>query len=81
MTDNENAADLYTAMRKAADAAAATYVGLTIEAAREKAGAAGTRLRVSSQDGEPYMLTADHIPGRVTVSVDNGVVTTSRVEI
>ncbi len=79
-TDTNSISAFFESIRQAAVAEAATYIGLTLEAARLKAQSSGLPFRVGSLDGEAYMLTMDHVSGRVTVTVKDGVVTNCRVE-
>lgn len=53
---------------------ASDYVGLTVEAAGEKAAEDGRLFRVVEKDGEPLMVTKDYRVGRVNATVEKGVV-------
>lgn len=48
------------------------YVGLSEQAARDKAETAGVRARVVERDGEPLPVTMDYVPGRLNLHVQNG---------
>lgn len=52
-----------------------TLIGLTESQAEARAGELGWQFRVGERDGEPFMLTSDYVPSRVTVTVTGGVVT------
>ncbi len=54
---------------------AASYVGLTKQAAIAKAEADGRPWRLGREDGESFMLTQDYNAQRVTFEIDNGKVT------
>jgi hypothetical protein len=53
------------------------YVGLTKQAAIEKAEADGRPWRIGREDDERFLLTLDYNPNRVTFEIDDGKVTTA----
>lgn len=52
-----------------------TLVGKTEEAVREMAAAAAIRVRVASRDGRPNLLTQDMRMDRVSLHIEDGIVT------
>lgn len=48
------------------------YVGLSEQAAKDKAKSAGVPSRVVERDGEPLPVTMDYVPGRVNLYVRSG---------
>ena len=60
--------------------AADQFVGLPLEVARSFAEEQGIQWRVGRQDGEELAVTADFVPGRVTFTVEDGVVTAATIE-
>ena len=50
------------------------YIGLTFENAAELAKKQGRRIRVGSEDGKIGVLKANFVGGRITVDLENGVV-------
>lgn len=63
-----------------AEAAATAYLGLTEEEAEAQAEVDDRPFRVGARDGEQLMLTEDYVVGRITVSLQDGVVTAATVE-
>lgn len=59
---------------------AADFVGMTLDVAGSWAEENGRQWRVGRQDGEDLALTEDFVPGRVTFTVEDGVVTAAAVE-
>lgn len=57
------------------DARAALLVGLSEADSERCATELGWGWRVGERDGEAFALTADYSPSRVTVTVDDGIVT------
>ena len=55
-------------------------IGMTEAEARTYAEQNGTPFRVGSKDGEPFALTMDYRPGRITAAVENNVVVSYTVE-
>jgi len=55
-------------------------VGMTVAQAEAYAEATGVPFRVGFQDGEYFAVTMDYRPGRITASVEGGVVTDYSVE-
>lgn len=55
-------------------------IGMTVAAAEAYASEQGLPFRIGFQDGEPFALTLDYRPGRITASVENGIVTDYSVE-
>lgn len=53
------------------------YLGLTEEAARERAAASGRPLRVVQRDDEHFIVTMDYQERRVNVVVQGGTVTSA----
>jgi len=56
------------------------YIGMTTPEAETKAQAAGTLFRVVEIDGEPQPTTRDFQEGRISATVENGIVTSYTVE-
>lgn len=56
------------------------FVGKSLEEAAAFAEELGRQWRVGRQDGEDFALTADFNPGRVTFTVEDGVVTDATIE-
>lgn len=63
-----------------AEAVANAYLGLTEEEAQAQAEVDGRPFRVGARDGEQLMLTEDYVLGRVTASINDGVITAVTVE-
>ena len=63
-----------------AEAVGNAYLGLTEAEVEEQAAIDGRPWRVGAEDGEQYMLTEDYVLGRVTVTLEGGVVTEAVVE-
>ena len=63
-----------------AEAVGNAYLGLTETEVEEQAAIDGRPWRVGAEDGEQYMLTEDYVLGRVTVTLEGGVVTEAVVE-
>jgi hypothetical protein len=61
------------------DEQAATLVGKTESIAEAEAHANGWVWRIGSRDGEQFALTMDYCECRVTVSIDNDIVTAAVV--
>jgi len=61
------------------DEQAATLVGKTESIAEAEAHASGWVWRIGSRDGEQFALTMDYCLCRVTVSIDNDIVTAAVV--
>lgn len=59
---------------------AADFVGMTLDVAGSWAEENGRQWRVGRQDGEELALTEDFVPGRVTFTVEDGVVTAATIE-
>ena len=57
------------------DAQAATLVGKTEVAAKAQAESSGWVWRIGSRDGEQFALTMDYCQCRVTVAINNDIVT------
>lgn len=57
------------------------WYGLTKDGAIAKAGADGTTYRIGREDDETFALTEDFQAGRVTWSIDDGIVTYSVTEV
>jgi len=51
------------------------YIGLSKEAAHQKAEAAGLRSRTVHEDGKDFMLTKDYRPQRLNFVIIKGIVT------
>lgn len=62
-----------------AQAAADHMVGMSAEEAEAYATEVGVEYRVGTVDGQPQAVTMDYRPDRVTVTIDNGVVTAATV--
>ncbi|MCC6222781.1 MAG: hypothetical protein IT201_04740 [Thermoleophilia bacterium] len=56
------------------------FVGMTLEVASSFAEENGRKWRVGREDGEDLALTEDLVPGRVTFTVEGGVVTAATIE-
>lgn len=56
------------------------YVGLTEQAALDKAKSNNKAARVVERDGEPQSMTMDYMPGRLNLSVKDGKVYKVQVE-
>jgi hypothetical protein len=56
------------------------FVGMTLDQASSFAEELGRQWRVGSEDGVDLPVTADLIPGRVTFTVEDGVVTAATIE-
>lgn len=56
--------------------AADTYLGLTKQAAIDRAAAAGIPWRITREDDEELLVTQDYVPERLNFEIDDGVVTT-----
>lgn len=63
-----------------AEAVATAYLGLTEDEAEALAAADGRPYRVGARDGERFALTQDYVVGRITVTIEDGVVTAATVE-
>ena len=50
------------------------YIGLTVAEARTLAAQQERAFRIGREDGVSYPLTFDRVPGRITASVEDGVV-------
>ena len=57
------------------DTSAASYVGLTKQAAIAKAEATNTPWRITREDKESFLVTQDYNPGRINFEIDKGKVT------
>ena len=57
-----------------------SFVGLTLPEATSLAEDEGRPWRIGRQDDEPFVLTDDLVPGRVTFDIDNGTVTSAIIE-
>lgn len=66
--------------RAEAEAVGTAYVGLTEEEAQSQAEVDGRPFRVGERDGEQFALTEDYVPGRVTATITDGVVTEVTIE-
>lgn len=66
--------------RAEAEAIGNAYVGLTEEEAESQAEVDGRPFRVGERDGEQFALTEDYVPGRVTATITDGIVTEVTVE-
>ena len=60
-----------------ASANAGDYVGLTKQAAIDKAEAAGHTWRIGREDDQQFPATLDYNPNRLTFEIDNGKVTSA----
>jgi|GEM_PF-6831610 len=56
------------------------YGGLTLNEARSLASERSVPLRVVEQDGEPFAVTTDYVPGRVNVEIEDGLVSGYTIE-
>jgi hypothetical protein len=56
------------------------FVGMTLDEASAFAEEAGRQWRVGTEDGVELPVTADFIEGRVTFTVEDGVVTEATIE-
>jgi len=56
------------------------FIGLTQAEAEALASDNNVMFRVGMQDGEPFAVTFDYRPGRVTASITDGVVSDISVE-
>lgn len=56
------------------------YGGLNLDQAQELANSRSVPLRVVEQDGEFFTLTADYVPGRVNVEVENNIIVGYTIE-
>lgn len=56
------------------------FVGMPLDVAISWAEENGRRWRIGRQDGVDLVLTADFLPGRVTFTVEDGVVTAATIE-
>lgn len=61
------------------DEQAATLIGKTESAAKAQADSNGWVWRIGSRDGEQFAVTMDYCQCRVTVSIDNDIVTAAIV--
>ncbi len=57
-----------------------SFVGLTLSEATALAEDEARPWRIGRQDDEPFALTDDLVPGRVTFEIDDGTVTSSTIE-
>lgn len=57
------------------------FLGLSVDDAAALADSQERPWRIGRQDGELFALTDDHVVGRVTFEVDDGIVTGARVEV
>lgn len=70
----DDVADLLGLARRRAWAVGHQIVGVTEEAARERATQAGCRIRVTSRDGNPLVIALKYDPRCIYVTIEAGVV-------
>lgn len=80
MPADEDAAHDGSVTAAEAEAVGTAYLGLTEDEAEEQAEVDGRTFRVGARDGEQFMLTEDYVIGRVTATVEGGVITEVVVE-